>query len=79
LGRRLLRIEDAVVGRNGGVVGIPVIAPAAIEVWSAHRREVWSSDTVYECYRQRAIGHSRRPQINRDRLLTRFLDAVSGW
>jgi hypothetical protein len=59
--------------------GIPVIAPAAIEVWSAHLRKVWSSHTVYECYRQRAIGHSRRPEFNRDRLLTRFLDAVSGW
>jgi glycosyltransferase involved in cell wall biosynthesis len=62
-----------------GAGGILIPPGSEIEVWSAHLRRLWSSDTVYECYRQRAIDHSRRPEIDQDHLLTRFLAAVSGW
>jgi glycosyltransferase involved in cell wall biosynthesis len=62
-----------------GAGGILIPPGSEAEVWSAHLRQLWSSDTVYECYRQRAIDYSRRHEIDQDHLLTRFLDAVSGW
>jgi len=34
---------------------------------------------VYERYQQLAIEYSRRPEIDQECLLSRFLDAVSRW
>ncbi len=62
-----------------GPGGILVPPGTDVDVWNAHLRELWSSDTIYRHYQQLAIDHSRRPEIDRDRLLTRFLDGVSGW
>jgi hypothetical protein len=46
---------------------------------SPGRLAVWDSDAVYARYQKLAIDHSRRPEIDRDRLLTRFLEVISGW
>ena len=62
-----------------GPGGILVPPGSDVDVWNAHLRELWSSDTIYRHYQRLAIDHSRRPEIDRDRLLTRFLDGVSGW
>jgi glycosyltransferase involved in cell wall biosynthesis len=62
-----------------GSGGVLIPPGSAIETWNAHLREMWGSDSLHGRYRQLAIEHSRRPDIESDRLLTRFLEAVSGW
>jgi glycosyltransferase involved in cell wall biosynthesis len=62
-----------------GPGGVLIPPGNAVDCWNAHLREMWHSDAVYRRYRELAIEHSRRPEIDTDRLLTRFLDAVSGW
>ena len=63
-----------------GPGGILVPPGSDIEVWNAHLRELWSSDATYT----RTISGSPSiirdaPRSIEDRLLTRFLDVVSGW
>jgi len=74
-------IASAVGGltESVGPGGILVPPGSDIEVWNAHLRELWRSDATYRHYQRLAIDHSQRPEIDQDHLLTRFLDAVSGW
>jgi glycosyltransferase involved in cell wall biosynthesis len=62
-----------------GPGGILVPPGSDLDAWHAHLRELWDSQPVYARYRQLALDHSRRPEIDQERLLTRFLDVVSGW
>jgi glycosyltransferase involved in cell wall biosynthesis len=62
-----------------GPGGILVPPGSDIEVWNAHLRELWGSEETYQRYHRLALDHSRRSEIDRDALLTRFLDVVSGW
>ena len=62
-----------------GPGGILVPRGSDIEVWNEHLRRLWSSDAEYARYRRLALDHSQRPEIDHDRLLNRFLEAVSGW
>jgi len=62
-----------------GPGGILVPPGSSVEVWDAHLRTLWDTPAVCERYRQLAIEHSRRPEIDQECLLSRFLDAVSRW
>lgn len=62
-----------------GPGGILVPPGSDIDVWSQHLRRLWESDAEYSRCRQCALEHSRRPDIDHERVLNRFLDAVSGW
>jgi glycosyltransferase involved in cell wall biosynthesis len=62
-----------------GPGGVLVPPGSSIDVWHEHLRRLWDSGDEYARYQRQALDHSRRPDIDRDRLLTKFLDAVSGW
>jgi glycosyltransferase involved in cell wall biosynthesis len=62
-----------------GPGGILVPPGSDIEVWQTQLRALWDSAAVYARHQKLAIDHSRRPEIDRDRLLTRFLEVIGGW
>ena len=62
-----------------GPGGVLIPPGSDIEVWNARLREMWCSAETYRHYQRLAFDHSCRPEIDRDALLNRFLDAVSGW
>jgi glycosyltransferase involved in cell wall biosynthesis len=60
-----------------GPGGVLVPPGSSLDVWSQHLRALWASETLYSRYRELAIDHSRREEIQPRKLLTRLLDVVA--
>jgi glycosyltransferase involved in cell wall biosynthesis len=60
-----------------GPGGILVRPGSPIEVWSQHLRSLWTSRSLYARYRQHALDHAARDDIQPHRLLRCLLDVAS--